>query len=1773
MFDISFVREKHSKFIHIFISFLLTSILSGVAFAQSPAPKPIIEWQKRQTSNERLTAFGDDLMGDAIDTHIGSLVFTHTDVSIPGNSGLDVSVRRRLNQGYKYDEGVNVEFGDWELMAPKISVTASAQFGWAGNRCSGTWAENFPTVYAGLNGTTLFAKDYTNGVTMTIPGQGDQQVLKNPSSQFPAAAEASTVGEWYFTCTTASDGKQGFIGHAPNGDKYEFKKFMTRQAKETGFNTRTNNPVARVKVILAATKATDVHGNYVNYTYDSANRLTRIESNDEGAGYGTRRIDLAYSGNLITSVTANGRTWNYGYRQSTWDKPDWDVNNYGPLNSKVLSTVTQPDGQYWSFNLDAMQAESQPPTARPINHRGYTVSLKHPYGTVGTFSLKDIRHRQAYKYLQTVPEGNPIALYDREPEAPCANGAPCANSSGQQPIQIMSIRTMAAMSKKLSSPSIQDMTWTFDYEQDMSCAALPFAYDCATAPAPPPPSGTGTGGTLPGGGSPVPPGEPTCTGPNCVGNYFWEPFDNFGLNWDESSLRTSLRSSQKPKPNYVKFASANRNLLPDELDLAPVKKSMSDAPILDETGMFAPKVDPKPVLMAQVSGGFSLSQRSPSDTYWLTNSPTYHSDVMYSSSGHDPLDFTNWTKVTQPNGSVITYYHLWTWEQSFGGKLIKQTTSFGGTVMDEINYTYAQHTCNGGMTIFNGAASTSSSCPTQTTSTVQKRDGDTYTSKSAFNMNPSASNYSFGKPVQTQSYSNMTLTLQADRQKRITDTSYSHNTSKWILGLPLSVTTNGRNMATYTYNANGQKTQETQYGALRAKYDYNPDGTVNWFEDALQRRTTAFRWKRGTPQRVRLADNTTNYHQYVDDNGWLDYSYTARGHMTDYTRDSMGRLTTYDPPIQSSTTVSYSFGATPTQTITRGSKVETITYDTMFRPTEVNVGGQIYTTIEYNSAGQKYRESLPSSSPTPSEFTTYGYDGLGRTKTVTTSAGTTTASYYSHHQVHVRDPENNNVITYMTGLDGPGKGTPRYIYEYAPERRITRMEHNVWGELEWVGQYGDNGENKVQYYDYDAQRRICRYATSEGGHKVFRYDAAGYLKDFSQEAGLGSGCGNMTAANRATLYYNALGQNYYTDYWSNSTMDVVKTFDENGNIKKMKRGLGSGATGANRSEWTYYYNEVDQLTHEYLDMDGRDYDLYYGYNNDGDLIKRILPSGRHINYTVDTLGRHNSVKNGISNIATNISYHPNGVASGFTYGNGHTYIKTLNALQQPEHVVSYKGSTVAFDRWYAYNPRGLITSIADVTNSAYNQTFTYDGIGQLKTATNQIYGNGVFEYDALGNITRKDMLRRRVLMTYDTNTNRLASYTDNAGPSKSLTYDYRGNVTQFGNQSFTYDLTNRPVTAFGDSIGTYVYDGNLKRVKHNVGGETIYNIYDKSGSLVHIDNLTKGEKTDYVKALEMTLARIKTVGSTDTTSYLHNDHVGSASVATDSLGAIKWSQMYTPFGEEWVNSSATNDHEGYAGHIKDKATGLTYMQARYYDPVIGRFLSVDPVAFTPSVTGMFNRYSYVLNDPINDFDPTGMTCFSVCPHVGQFAKGAYKTLRGYGAWIRYGNGADARTGRPESFDFVNKAFAAGFAIASEEPATAAFAGRVLLDRKADKGLAYNLGGVAAGGGVSSLVKTGGKTAFKKGVQHGFKTGANSTIGMSGAAIDSAYQAFDKLTAGGVDTKNISSEAMTKIGLAAIAEASFSYNSEKNILTATMVKETTGSRITKFRVNIKLDEEK
>jgi hypothetical protein len=202
----------------------------------SQNPQPWIEWEQRLNADQRLTVLGPDLLGDQIDPGTGSIVFEHTDVALPGNSKLEVAVRRRLSQGYLYGEGVDAEFGNWEHLVPRI-VVVTGTAGWTGLRCSNSFNTSFPPIPQGgtIPVQLLQNSDYSNGVKLEVPGQPSQQVLESPEgAQWPAERRFTTAENWYFTCTTASDGGQGLIGHAPNGDKYRFDRYVNLEFRPLG---------------------------------------------------------------------------------------------------------------------------------------------------------------------------------------------------------------------------------------------------------------------------------------------------------------------------------------------------------------------------------------------------------------------------------------------------------------------------------------------------------------------------------------------------------------------------------------------------------------------------------------------------------------------------------------------------------------------------------------------------------------------------------------------------------------------------------------------------------------------------------------------------------------------------------------------------------------------------------------------------------------------------------------------------------------------------------------------------------------------------------------------------------------------------------------------------------------------------------------------------------------------------------------------------------------------------------------------------------------------------------------------------------------------------------------------------------------------------------------------------------------------------------------------------------------------------------------------------
>ncbi len=113
-------------------------------------------------------------------------------------------------------------------------------------------------------------------------------------------------------------------------------------------------------------------------------------------------------------------------------------------------------------------------------------------------------------------------------------------------------------------------------------------------------------------------------------------------------------------------------------------------------------------------------------------------------------------------------------------------------------------------------------------------------------------------------------------------------------------------------------------------------------------------------------------------------------------------------------------------------------------------------------------------------------------------------------------------------------------------------------------------------------------------------------------------------------------------------------------------------------------------------------------------------------------------------------------------------------------------------------------------------------------------------------------------------------------------------------------------------------------------------------------------------------------------TYIHNDAIGSPVAASDKDGTRVVDERYWPYGEKRYSDATLSEAKlGYTGHRSEDGLGLVYMGARYYDPVVGRFMGFDPVGFIEDSPESFNRYAYANNNPYRYVDPDGRLPFLI----------------------------------------------------------------------------------------------------------------------------------------------------------------------------------------------------
>jgi YD repeat-containing protein len=504
-----------------------------------------------------------------------------------------------------------------------------------------------------------------------------------------------------------------------------------------------------------------------------------------------------------------------------------------------------------------------------------------------------------------------------------------------------------------------------------------------------------------------------------------------------------------------------------------------------------------------------------------------------------------------------------------------------------------------------------------------------------------------------------------------------------------------------------------------------------------------------------------------------------------------------------------------------------------------------------------------------------------------------------------------------------------------------------------------NNAWRRRLFAYDSLSRLRWASNPESGVITYTYDADGELLQKTSPAPNP----NPPQPTQTVSYcYDELHRVSKRDYQAHTfnppacpiTAPVVSyVYDVGDNAKGHLTSLTDQA-GTAQAGATYSYDIMGRLTTETRTLKGANdaaisKTVSYEYNLDGSLYKLHYPSGAVVTYTPDSAGRTVSAVDGSGiNYVTGATYGPDSALTGFVSGSGgpaaitnsFTYNKRLQPLTMSATAPSQTVFSIGYDFHLGNGDNGNVFGIINYKDTTHgrDQTFTYDALNRLTSAQNagtncatmvlqnktEYWGNS-YGYDAWGNLLQKTITKcgaENLVVTADPHNWIHASGTD-------YQYDAAGNMTRNVTptvQTYTYDEENRLTGAAGY---TYTYDGDGNRVRKSNGNlaanGTLY--WYMTPGVVAESDLAGATKTEYIFFDGERVARRDGATGTGGVFYYFSDHLKTASVITDSAGAIKAESDYYPWGGElqFVNNDS-NDYK-FTGKKRDAETGLDYFGA------------------------------------------------------------------------------------------------------------------------------------------------------------------------------------------------------------------------------------------------------
>jgi RHS repeat-associated protein len=672
-----------------------------------------------------------------------------------------------------------------------------------------------------------------------------------------------------------------------------------------------------------------------------------------------------------------------------------------------------------------------------------------------------------------------------------------------------------------------------------------------------------------------------------------------------------------------------------------------------------------------------------------------------------------------------------------------------------------------------------------------------------------------------------------------------------------------------------------------------------------------------------------------------------------YTYDVLGRITREETPDPDAaggiavttqnysgltTVVTNSKGQTKTSTKNAQGQVAQVadtqgntviySYDALGQLTQTNAAGSI-TRMAYNQRGQKTSMADPAMGAWEYRYNAFGElvwqrDSLGQAVTM---------MYDSLGRVTQRtEPDLVSQWSYDKKFDGSacGKGIGKLCEAKADNGYKRVHSYDALGRPNSTSTVLDNPATPaVVSIAYDAVTgRLASKTWPTGYQARYVYSATGYLKQVN-----GGGTGGFTQ----TVSYEVLAidaQGHITQYKQGNQVTTVKAYNE-------ATGRFTGQTATRDGQATG--NVLSQS---------------YTYDSLGNLTTRAdnsLGVGTQESFSYDSLNRLtlNTLLGGAVSPPT-----------------------TTQVMYDARGNITYKSDVGRY--WYDGARPNRMTNITLETAPGAQIAFT--GTRQLvyafddykpgaQTVNGTALGNGNLEYTV-----SLDVVNGR--------------------------HTYRGEAYTSFNMPATITFGSLLGTTAGSAAGpvdrklAFVYGPEHQRIKQvvtggpNPGTTWYLNGEDSLGLSYEKEQLANGitENKHYVSAggvaFALFVSRTGTLGSTPaaSTRYFHNDHLGSVVAISDETGAVIERMAFDPWGKRrFVNGRPDvldsivgfNTDRGYTMHEHLDEMGVIHMNGRIYDPLMGRFMSADPFIQSPDDLQSYNRYAYVMNNPLAYTDPSG----------------------------------------------------------------------------------------------------------------------------------------------------------------------------------------------------------